>query len=981
MAKLHDIRGLAELTAEDVSRSPRDWMGYLDTAARLYRYPFSDTLLIHAQRPNATACAELEQWNEKMHRWVNRGAKGIALIDDRGSFSKLRYVFDIQDTHMVRGGRTPYLWQLGEGQYETMLNHLEDAYGLAGDDAANLQSALLAIAAEMAEDNLEEAMDGLEYVTEDSFLHDLNPDALRVNFRNLLRDSVFYTLSRRCGLNPMEYLEETDFMNVTDFNRLSVLSFLGNATSELVEPVLRDIGRTVRKILQEELENTVANGNRMPYNEFNTLIRKSKENTENKGGTENGIDISSQGRLSVSEPDLGGRTRDHREIRDAEENLSDGKQEESVSEPVTDRETEQPPSGSGADSQREDGSSAERIGKELPFTGQEERSDGMDRPPEYAEDNGRGEHLEGIGIQLSEDTTEQDLSEAEEEIASALSLPDLPTVGEQIRSIEERTAALYAGEIAIPAEVVDEVLRTGSNQNKSQLRIIYNYMSEQTPEEYAEFLKKEYGTGAKGFVIDGTEYSVFFDELGMQIAVGHTVMDQVLSKAFLSWEDVSGRIHQLLKQGEYAPQVVLDAARDNAVQEHAEALGYLHGDMAEGVAELVFEEDFGYTYPDKTERIAELISNPESLREMIERLEGLAEAYSIDKELMRFHWYRPDKVLAQFQKFAKETIPYQAREGFVWKEHPIFITQDEIDGFLSRGGSYSDGRLRIYSYFLLHEDLKERTRFIQDAYGTGGCSHALYGADQSHADYDGKGLKLERGSYRKADATVVLKWSQVAKRTAFLMEQNRFLKPQDYSRMPSYEREQIGAKVRSFYLAIPKEIPRPWEEHKDFLHDYRIEAAELLEQGKGEELVQEMSEALAELPLEHKDYEKCVELLSQVQQYVEGAYTIFPQKEKEPEVISNRQMSLFDFMDMAALAEPENTVLPEVTEQTVSEETAEIIQKEEPETSFEEVSAEQIPFEEAKELWEEGYEYEELCVVQQGRQSDSGRNGRSRCHS
>ena len=278
MAKLQDIRSLAEVTAEDISRSPRDWMGYLDTAARLYRYPFSDTLLIHAQRPSATACAELEQWNEKMHRWVNRGAKGIALIDDRGSFSKLRYVFDIQDTHMVRGGKTPYLWKLEEGHYKEMLAHLEDAYGLVGDDAANLQSALLAITAEMAEDNLEEAMDGLEYVTEDSFLHDLNPDALRVNFRNLLRDSAFYTLSRRCGLNPMEYLEETDFMNITDFNRLSVLSFLGNATSELVEPVLRDIGRTVRKILQEELENTVANTNRMPYNKFNTLIRESNRN-------------------------------------------------------------------------------------------------------------------------------------------------------------------------------------------------------------------------------------------------------------------------------------------------------------------------------------------------------------------------------------------------------------------------------------------------------------------------------------------------------------------------------------------------------------------------------------------------------------------------------------------------------------------------------------------------------------------------------
>lgn len=112
MARLQEIRGLAEYTAKDVSSSPKDWMKYLDTAAKLYRYPFSDTLLIHAQRPDATACVSLEAWNQRMGRWVNRGAKGIALIDDTGPRRQLRYVFDVSDTHMVKGGRTPNLWQL-----------------------------------------------------------------------------------------------------------------------------------------------------------------------------------------------------------------------------------------------------------------------------------------------------------------------------------------------------------------------------------------------------------------------------------------------------------------------------------------------------------------------------------------------------------------------------------------------------------------------------------------------------------------------------------------------------------------------------------------------------------------------------------------------------------------------------------------------------------------------------------------------------
>ena len=212
------------------------------------------------------------------------------------------------------------------------------------------------------------------------------------------------------------------------------------------------------------------------------------------------------------------------------------------------------------------------------------------------------------------------MSEAEEIEASALSLPDFPTVEQQKRKIEERMQALYAGEVAIPADVIDEVLRNGGNKDGSQLRIIYNFMIDQEPEEYTEFVRREYGRGGIGLSIGGKEYSVWYDELGMQIAVGHTVTDRILDKAFLSWEDVSGRIHQLLKQGEYAPQVVLDAARNNALKEHANVLAYMYQDMADGVAELVFEdvEVFRGGFPDKVERLQGLIAQPEYLSDLIE---------------------------------------------------------------------------------------------------------------------------------------------------------------------------------------------------------------------------------------------------------------------------------------------------------------------------------------------------------------------------
>ena len=276
MSKLQDIRDLAQEHAVSVSGSPRDWMDYMNTASRLYRYSFSDQLLIHAQRPDATACASLELWNEKMLRWVNRGARGIALFDETWQNTKLRYVFDISDTHMVAGGRSPYLWKMQEHQREEILTHLAEVYALEEKDAATLQDALMAVAREMVNDNLEEYLDGLEYAVEGTYLEDLDEVTIRSDFRQLATDSVYYLLSRRCGLDPMELLEEEDFMHITDYNRLSVLTFLGNAASQLRESILIDIGKTVHKISLEEARKEVEKSNERNYNNFTTLIREIK---------------------------------------------------------------------------------------------------------------------------------------------------------------------------------------------------------------------------------------------------------------------------------------------------------------------------------------------------------------------------------------------------------------------------------------------------------------------------------------------------------------------------------------------------------------------------------------------------------------------------------------------------------------------------------------------------------------------------------
>lgn len=535
----------------------------------------------------------------------------------------------------------------------------------------------------------------------------------------------------------------------------------------------------------------------------------------------------------------------------------------------------------------------------------------MGGAPEQPDGDGRRDRLEGIGVQLTEPTTEQDLSEAEEEIASAFSFPDLPTVEQQIRAIEAPIQARYADEIALDSEVVDEILRTGSNRSKGQLRLIYNFMVEKTPEEYTEFVKNEYGTGGKGFEIDGAKYAVWFDDLGLRIAAGGTAKGGTIANASLSWEDVSNRIHELLRQGEYAPQAVLDAARQNALQEHAQTLAYMERDLADGVAEAVFQdvEIFRGGFPELTDRLAGLLDDTNFLTDLNDRLSALGEAYAEDKDLMRMHFYKPDKVAALFQQFAKPYQNYSARDGFHWNEYKKFITEDEINAYFIRGSNYSDSRLAIYSFFLNHEDKKERADFLKEHYGIGGSSHALCGADDSHEDHDGRGIALERGSYGNPDASVHLNWNQAAGRIDQLIRDSEYLKPADYSRMPVYEREQMAMRVMGFYHHLPNDVDRPYPQ--DLYHEEGrkalVEKLEAPEQAV--ELLEQMDNALLSVPLDSEEYERKAESLSILHQYVEGTYTIFPEKKRAVEIAvpEQGQISMFDFMEQEPQSKEQST--------------------------------------------------------------------------
>jgi len=231
--KLQLISELSEQTAKEITNGPRRWMSFLTAAARLYKYSFENQLLIYAQRPDSTACATVNIWNSRMHRWVNKGSKGIALIDHNRS--GLKYVFDVADTHAGRGARDPQLWQMREEYTAPVLQSLEKTYGApdepdGGLAGGGLAERLMKIAARAVRDNYGEYLDDLMAAKSGSFLEDLDELNTEVIFRDTLTASVQYTLLSRCGLDAGSYFDNEDFRGVVNFNTAQVLSYIGNAS-------------------------------------------------------------------------------------------------------------------------------------------------------------------------------------------------------------------------------------------------------------------------------------------------------------------------------------------------------------------------------------------------------------------------------------------------------------------------------------------------------------------------------------------------------------------------------------------------------------------------------------------------------------------------------------------------------------------------------------------------------------------------------
>ena len=766
--KLYAMEQLTEEVAKDVAASPQEWMRFLNTASRLYKYTFPEQLLIYAQRPEATAVASMEIWNQKMYRWIKKGSKGIALIDNTsGPKTKLRYVFDVQDTYKVRNlGKDPQLWNLPMEGEQLVADYLQEQLSLE-DTEGGFAESLHQAAKESMQEWLPDALEELRLDVTGTFLEELDEQNQEVEFRELMTNSVWYVLLNRCGLDVQEYLDAEDFRHITDFNQLKILGHLGSAVNEISRPVLMQIGRYVLNDLEKDLK-TVAKEKEVVYNEFNTLIRESKTNNtedreENKEETDYERDqLQPERRVSDSGYQPGRDERNDREIRNDEERVSEKSQSSQVQ-----HSDSAEPSGQSSDGDRQSGKAEsrqpdERTSGERSGTGQDGRHNGMDQTHEPDQSTGRGTGDSGDYLQLSL----------------------FPTEEEQLGEIRKAAAALtQPAAFLISDDIVNDILRTGSGSNNTLFHITAKLIEGLDHEEMRKFLISEYGTGGKGFTIRGQKISIWYDSDGIRIRRGDSARRNF--DRMVTWEEAADRIRDMYEEGNY----VSNSISNNAIEKEREGTSI---QLALHFRDTNRNPDERLSYQEWQETILDCLLEPEAIQEIYERFEYLQK--DMDENPGEYHQWEIQNNPKFFSRFRdlQRDMSWRDQKQQVERPELSFITQDEIDAALRKGGITAGGRNRIYEYFMEHHDTKEAADFLKNEYGTGGSSPGIIGAYQSDAFHDAKGLRLSKGKIGNPDVTVLLKWNKVAERVRQLVRSDDYLSPEE---MEKYEERQEAQRL------------------------------------------------------------------------------------------------------------------------------------------------------------------------------------------
>ena len=275
--KLQQIKDLSFETSKEITSTPEKWLEFLDTASNNYKYSFQDQVLIYAQRPDATACADINTWNTKLHRWIQKGAKGIALITNDGTSNSLRHVFDISDTY-DKFGRKVFIWRNNHKLDNEIIEDLENKFGTL-EIKDDLAQAIFSTASNLVEDNIQDYLKEIQDIKYDNFLEDLTDSDIQISFKNLITNSVTYMMLKRCEIDPAKYYDRNNFSDISNFNSIETISRIGSATSDIAEVGLREIESTIIN-LQISAKNKIYTFDKNKNQNYNK--DNNKENIENK---------------------------------------------------------------------------------------------------------------------------------------------------------------------------------------------------------------------------------------------------------------------------------------------------------------------------------------------------------------------------------------------------------------------------------------------------------------------------------------------------------------------------------------------------------------------------------------------------------------------------------------------------------------------------------------------------------------------------
>ena len=747
--KLQAYAEQAERTARQITGSHLAWTAFLTTAARLYKYPYNEQLMIYMQRPEATACAEYDFWNAKMGRYVRRGSTGIALIDATGYKPRLKYVFDVSDTGGKENARRVNLWELKDAHTDSVSTMLERNYGVSGKNglAEQFENVASQLAAEYWRDHSRDILG----IVADSYLEEYDDYNIEVAFKNAAVVSITYSLMSRCGMQPEDHFEHEDFFSIFDFNTPRTVAALGTAVSEINEQVLRQIEVTIRNYEREHsAERTAEHGEQPDLHEERRLPDSRLEN-RSAGAAPRQVRTDApevpEGASSHSlEPDaLGGNP---------------------VPAPAGDR-------AGGAEPLRADDAKA-GVGGRSDGSAESLRPNEMGGPDEHLQGAGRGSDSRGADLRITEHP------------ARGGQLSFFPTEAEQITAIEEAESAQTPFAFSVSQAQLDHVLRLGGNEDDTRMVIAAAFQKQKSAEDIAALLQNTFH-GGNGFKTPEGELSAWYAADGIHIAPGRSA-EYVRTAQVIAWQDAAARISQLMESGAYASNVELAEAGQHERMQLAQALWYLKHDLSDEARERGYLSCMdalrGGGFPDETARLAEQLTNTDSRDTLSGEFAQFYAAHEQNRSLLRFHYHKLENIWQSLRDMSLPRREYSSEMAAV-PELGRFITEDEIDHALDRGSGVEGGKGRIYEYFTADHTGKEKAAFLKDEYGTGGHTHAVSGASGSYEDHSAKGITLKKAGC----ANVELSWTKVAARIDSLIQKDRFLSPREKERYAQLQQE------------------------------------------------------------------------------------------------------------------------------------------------------------------------------------------------